>query len=329
MEDIRYNEETLVESREVREKYMERTEVLDKVKQLFLIPGMECLTTGQVAEFYEVKQTAIRDMLRDHRDEFEYDGVCKKSLSDFREANQSLGVSLRHDQNSPIEITQKHGYVVLSYGDNTLSIPNAGIVVFPKRAVLRAGMLLRDSKVAKEVRTQLLNTFEKATVDQRVGDIETEQGLLMDIAKAFSSGEVGQLMQASQALDVFRKRHIESLERQKAVLEEEKTILAGEANKWANRACLSKVMRTFAAKLRTSFQSAYAMLFTELLYKHGIGLKMRGKKPYVQWLKPEEYNKAYQSIAALCESCNLDTAEIFAAAKMSLEDIKDEQLPEE
>lgn len=328
MENIKFNEETLVESREAREKYMERTEVLDKVKHLFLIPGMECLTTGQVAEFYEVKQAAIRDMLRDHRDEFESDGVCKKSLADFRDANKNLDVSLRHDQNNPVEIAQKRGYVVLSYGDNTLSIPNAGIVVFPKRAVLRAGMLLRDSKVAKEVRTQLLNVFEKTTIDQRVDDIETEQELLMDIAKAFSSGEVGQLMQASQALDVFRKRHIEALEQQKAILQGEKAILAGEASQWANRACLSKVMRTFAAKLHTSFQSAYAMLFNELLYKHRIGLKMRGKKPYVQWLKPEEYRKAYQSVAALCESCGVDTAEVFAAAKMTLDDIKDELIEE-
>lgn len=324
MEDIRYNEETLVESREVREKYMERTEVLDKVKQLFLIPGMECLTTNQVADFYEVGASVIRQTYKRNKEEFAEDGVSKKRVSEF-----STIVTECNNRGANITSTAGRTGISIEYGDTKLVIPNVGITVYPKRAVLRMGMLLRDSKVAKEVRTQLLNTFEKATVDQRVGDIETEQGLLMDIAKAFSSGEVGQLMQASQALDVFRKRHIESLEQQKAVLEEEKTILAGEANKWANRACLSKVMRTFAAKLHTSFQAAYAMLFTELLYKHRIGLKMRGKKPYVQWLKPEEYNKAYQSIAALCESCNLDTAEIFAAAKMTLEDIKDEQFPEE
>lgn len=117
MENIKFNEETLVESREAREEYMERTEVLDKVKHLFLIPGMECLTTGQVAEFYEVKQIAIRAMLNDHRDEFESDGVCKKALADFREANKSLDVTLSHDQTNPVEITQKRGYVVLSYGD--------------------------------------------------------------------------------------------------------------------------------------------------------------------------------------------------------------------
>ena len=49
MENVQFNEETLVESREAREKYMERTEVLDKVKHLFLIPGMECLTPGRSA----------------------------------------------------------------------------------------------------------------------------------------------------------------------------------------------------------------------------------------------------------------------------------------
>lgn len=41
-------------------------------------------------------------------------------------------------------------------------IPNRGIRCFSKRAVLRFGMLLRDSEVAKEVRTQLLNIKEEA-----------------------------------------------------------------------------------------------------------------------------------------------------------------------
>lgn len=323
MEDIKYNEEILVESREARERYMERTEVLDKVKHLFLIPGMECLTTNQVADFYEVGANVIRQTYKRNDEEFTEDGVSKKRVSEF-----STIVTECNNRGTNITSTAGRTGISIEYGDTKLVIPNVGVTVFPKRAILRMGMLLRDSKVAKEVRTQLLNVFEKTSVDQRVDDIETEQELLMDIAKAFSSGEVGQLMQASQALDVFRKRHIEALEQQKAILQEEKTILAGEANQWANRACLSKVMRTFAAKLHTSFQTAYALLFNELLYKHRISLKLRGKKPYVQWLKPEEYRKAYQSVAALCESCGVDTAEVFAAAKMTLDDIKDELVEE-
>lgn len=324
MEDIKYNEETLVESREARERCMERTEVLDKVKHLFLIPGMEYLTATQVADFYEVDAETIKKVRQRNSDEFAEDGVHKEPITSFRDFNRDN----MSRSNTDVVITPLRGRIKFAYGNTTVIVPNTGITVYPKRAILRMGMLLRDSKVAKEVRTQILNVFEKTTVNQRVDDIETEQELLMGIAKAFSSGEVGQLMQASQALDVFRKRHIEALEQQKAILQEEKTILAGEASQWANRACLSKVMRTFAAKLHTSFQSAYAMLFNELLYKHRIGLKMRGKKPYVQWLKPEEYRKAYQSVAALCESCGLNTAEIFAAAKMTLDDIKDELVEE-
>ena len=324
MENVQFNEETLVESREARERYMERTEVLDKVKHLFLIPGMEYLTATQVADFYEVDAETIKKVRQRNSEEFAEDGVHKEPITSFRNFNRDI----MSRSNTDVVITPLRGGIKFAYGDTTVVVPNTGITVYPKRAILRMGMLLRDSKVAKEVRTQLLNVFEKTTVDHRADDIETEQELLMGIAKAFSSGEVGQLMQASQALDVFRKRHIEALEQQKAILQEEKTILAGEANQWANRACLSKVMRTFAAKLHTSFQSAYAMLFNELLYKHRIGLKMRGKKPYVQWLKPEEYRKAYQSVAALCESCGVDTAEVFAAAKMTLDDIKDELVEE-
>lgn len=318
MENVQFNEETLVESRQARERCMGRTEVLDKVKHLFLIPGMECLTTNQVADFYEVGANVIRQTYKRNEEEFAEDGVSKKRVSEF-----STIVTECNNRETNISSTTGRTGISIEYGDTKLVIPNVGVTVFPKRAILRMGMLLRDSKVAKEVRTQLLNTFEKTTTEQRTSDIDAEQELLMGIAKAFSSGDFSQLMQASQALDVFRKRHIEALEQEKEALQEEKQILAGEANKWANRACLSKVMRTFAAKLHTSYTTVYALLFNELLYKHRISLKLRGKKPYVQWLKPEEYPKAYQSIAALCESCNLNTAEIFAAAKMTLDDIKD------
>lgn len=41
--------------------------------------------------------------------------------------------------------------------NETIEVPNRGIRIFPCRAILRIGMLLRDSDVAKEVRTQLFN----------------------------------------------------------------------------------------------------------------------------------------------------------------------------
>ncbi|WP_373560911.1 hypothetical protein [Bacillus cereus] len=38
-------------------------------------------------------------------------------------------------------------------------------------------MLLRDSEIAKKVRTQLLNIEEKATIESKVADIDEEMQL--------------------------------------------------------------------------------------------------------------------------------------------------------
>lgn len=56
----------------------------------------------------------------------------------------------------------------------TLSVPNGGVLLFSKRAVLRIGMLLQGSEVAQEVRTQLLNIFDQSTEEQRLADLELE-----------------------------------------------------------------------------------------------------------------------------------------------------------
>jgi hypothetical protein len=54
----------------------------------------------------------------------------------------------------------------------------ASMAVFPKRAVLNVGMLLRDSEVAKQVRGYLLNVEESATPEDRqtsvLGQAETD-----------------------------------------------------------------------------------------------------------------------------------------------------------
>ena len=48
---------------ELRNEYINRTEVLDKVKTLFLIPELEVMTASQVAEFYGVEVETVKKML--------------------------------------------------------------------------------------------------------------------------------------------------------------------------------------------------------------------------------------------------------------------------
>lgn len=312
MKKIKAAEMAMIENRAEREKYMDRLEVLDKVKNLFLIPSMECMTTRQVADYYEVEYETVKKAFKRHIDEFVEDGVSKKGVADFK---CLTGTSCPCQK-----IVRSRGSVVFSFSNGeSITVPNFGINTFPKRAILRMGMLLADSRIAKEVRTQLLNAFEHTTDSTKVADINEEQELLYAIGIAYGSGNLKNILDATMALDNYRKRHITELKHDNELLVEEKGILAGKAYKWNDRASLTKLMRVFAGAASITYGKAYKLLFDELLYKHGISLRQRGSKPYTQWIKDDEYKKVYQSIAALCESMGLRTAEIFAKAKLSMD----------
>lgn len=146
----------VIDNQMERDKLVERVEALDKVKQLFLLPELEMATTQQVADFYGVSLDTIKWVVKRNRDELVTDGyntLTGKESSDLYGDKLSL---------KKIE-TQKGKYVVTLRNNIEVSFSNRSNGFFPKRAILRVGMLLRDSEVAKEVRTQLLNIEESAT----------------------------------------------------------------------------------------------------------------------------------------------------------------------
>lgn len=182
------NTEEIIVTKEEREALIERVEVLQKVKDLLLLPNMEMATTKQVADFYEVSHEVVKDIIRNHREELESDGFIKLSFPNIKEEVKIDNLSL------------------LSSG-----VSYRGANVFPCRAILRVGMLLRDSEVAKEVRSQLLNIEEKA---QQVApaivtaDIDHETKLHAAIGKALSDGDMFAYGQAVKELEAWKMRHI-------------------------------------------------------------------------------------------------------------------------
>lgn len=132
--------ESMVDNHDLRNELIARTEVLDKVKKLLLIPEMNCMTIRQVADYYEVDIDTIKRCCQRNRTEIEGDGVANKTPKVFKD--------LLTEQNVPL--VQNRTNLVIQIDDNTrLEIPNRGIKCFSKRAILRIGMLLRDSKIAK------------------------------------------------------------------------------------------------------------------------------------------------------------------------------------
>ena len=296
----------LIEKKDLREQLIGRIEVLDKVKKLFLIPEMEVMTTKMVADYFEVDVSVIKMCYNRNKQEISLDGVLKKKLSDFYEGNEKL-----------------HSFVKTKYNisfkcdEYTVVIPNCGTLCFSKRAILRVAMLLRDSKIAQEIRTQLLNTFEYSTDEQKTMDINEETNIMLEIGKAVVSGDIKRMNVAYARAFAFKNRHITKLEKSNIELSQNNKALAGEILKWKDRACLNKAIRVMANILHTQYGTIWNKLYDELLYKHNIGLKMRGDAPYIQYIKENEWKHVIQSLSAICEANEINTVEVFQKSKIS------------
>lgn len=131
-----------LESKQMREELISKVDVLDKVKSLILLPATEFATTRQVAEYYQVGIEAVKSIRFNNYDELLSDGIKEFSSKELKE----FLVKSLHD------ITNHRGYFTCS-GEK---FSNGKTLLFTKRAILRVGMLLRDSEVAKEVRDLLL-----------------------------------------------------------------------------------------------------------------------------------------------------------------------------
>ena len=169
-----------------REENIGKIEVLDKVGKLLSLGKTEFSTLKQVSEYFGVPEETIKTVIARHRNELNTDGLKCYNID---EINKSFNMKL---------LSQERHIKVISIDGEKITIPNRGITLFSKRAVLRIGMLLRDSKVA-ELRSRLLNIVEaaentpqnngKTIVENNLNLIETEKEIRDKLAKAIAEGD--------------------------------------------------------------------------------------------------------------------------------------------
>lgn len=135
---------TVPAARTTRDQLADRTDVLDRVGALRTLPDDMHVMTEMVADFYEVDRETVATLVKRNRDEFEADGYRIVTRGVFEE---------RFTMN--------------------LASSASRIALFPRRAVLRVGMLLRDSAIARQVRDTLLDV-EHADTMSIVGMSEDE-----------------------------------------------------------------------------------------------------------------------------------------------------------
>ena len=286
------NETQFIDDRTLRDNAVGNYEVLEKVKKLLLIPELEVMTTEQVADYYEVDYDAVKKVYQRNTDELESDGMHIEKMETFLKGQN---VSFQKERNKAI-LTYDNGI--------TFSVTNRGLKVFPRRAILRVGMLLRDSVIAKEVRTQLLNIEEKSSDEVKIQDINEEQSLMLAVGMAVASGDANAVAVATTNLIAFKNRHIEKLKNDNKALAE--GIL-----EWKDRNKLNAGIRKLAAVTGIHFSKMWNELYKNLQYKYGICLKQRGGTPYVQWIKESEWDDVMKTFCAMCEAYEQSPTDMF------------------
>ncbi|QNE76144.1 hypothetical protein F0344_17315 [Streptomyces finlayi] len=177
-------EVALLESRALRVERMGRVDALDKIKSLVMLPDGIHVRTEDVARYFEVSTEAVKKVTQRHRAELEENGLTLLRGADLRTFHRDM--------------------MSLWAGDEGESYPQAAtqLTLYTRRTVLNAAMLLRDSDIARCVRTYLLDAEEELQVayrslDRRVTGIE---GCLADVGSALQ--ELGPVLgRMSERLD--------------------------------------------------------------------------------------------------------------------------------
>ncbi|AZQ36065.1 restriction endonuclease [Streptomyces cyaneochromogenes] len=128
------NESALLESKHLRDSVLERTDVLDRVKALSLLPDGMHVTTAMVAAYFEVAVKTLESVVEDHQEELAANGYQVLTGTRLALFKRASGIQSRAK----------------------------ALALFSRRAVLNVAMLLRDSEIARQVRVYLLDMEYRA-----------------------------------------------------------------------------------------------------------------------------------------------------------------------
>lgn len=133
------NEITLTESRAMRAATGSRTDALDKVKALTLLPDGIHISSDLVASYFGVGGDAIESVVRRNRKELEGNGYTVLRGAELREFETV----------------------------NLTGSKRRALALFTRRTVLNVAQLLAESDVARSVRTYLIELEQQASPQAR------------------------------------------------------------------------------------------------------------------------------------------------------------------
>ena len=238
---------------DLKERKLQMTEdnihKLELVKEILMLGKTDLMTVKMCAEYFEVNLSTLEMVIVNNREELEENGYKVYNYNELKSKFQN---------------------------PNTLGIkrfPNRGKALLTKRTLLNIGMLLRDSRVAKELRRRILDIVHDAeeteVIDNVINGIRTEQEISQDMLQAIMSGDlVKESLLKTELLNLKNKRieHLEGIVTNSLTITESKSII-------------NKCIRTIASiKYNNNFGTTWNEFYKLVNYKLNINIKNRNGK---------------------------------------------------
>lgn len=276
------NENQLLEQKELREKNLGRIEVLDQVKELLLLGDTDFATMEMVAKYYDVPIETIKSTINYNREEIEANG--------YRVYTKDNLLSLKFNLK-----TKRGGFNVLDNQNNVIaSGSNNGIALFSKRAILNVGMLLRDSDVAKEIRSRLLDIAhdsetESGNIKTIITEIDEEKSLMLERVEAEMQGDYDTVSIINAKLFALKNKRIEELENINKSITIHSTTIEN------SRSVINRLIRSISTRTKKPFATIWNEFYSKINYKLNINIKGRDKDKCTSWLDTLNESEIYQA----------------------------------
>ena len=273
-----------------REENMNRVEVLDAVKTLLSLPNTELYTTEMVADYYEVEIDTIKKLVERNVDELAKNNYKVLTGDELRDIKSLCQIKSRA----------------------------RSLATFTKRTVLNVGMLLRDSKIAQEVRSRLLDITHDAEKDNGsvanvVSELNEEQQLMLSRMEAEFNGDFDKVCEINAKLFALKNKRIKELE------DEVESITVHSLTIEESTKVINRLMRIIAAKeYNNQFGKVWGDFYSKLNYKLGINVKARTKKKksdsYLSTMTEDELFKAEEIVRAWANDLDINVQDAIRIA---------------
>lgn len=293
------NEESLINNKEERDKYIDRINVLEQVKNIITLPNTSKLTTTQVAEYFNVNNTTIENYYK---------------LKKFKSLKEELiedGLKLEK-YSEIIDMTGLNYKTLLSNG---FKISKRGSYIFTKRCILRIAMVMRNNSIAKEVRTRLLDIIHDTEknnpkiINNIINEIRDEQQIQKELIEAVMCGDFSKETQLKTELIGLKNKRITELEKENKLRSDNATLIQD------TRLIINRIVRYITNKrYHGNFKACWDYVYTLANYKLHMNIKKRDHKknePLLNTLTYEELQELEIMLRNWCLDLNYNLESIL------------------